>query len=96
MSHPLMNTIGNVGLAGSVGLGSGHLTTPTQNSILSTNQWPSNPAMTATFHNTTHFQVEKVDNGFVLRSGNKVKICKDVDELKDFFVSIMVEYQLDK
>ena len=47
-------------------------------------------------HRVSQFQVEKVDNGFVLRSGNKAKVCKDMDELRDFFVSIMVEHQLDK
>ena len=48
------------------------------------------------FEHTRSFTVEKVDNGFVLRSGSKAKVCKDMDELRDFFVSIMVEYQLDK
>jgi hypothetical protein len=46
--------------------------------------------------NTCTFTVEKVDNGFVLRSGSKAKVCKDMNELRDFFVSIMVEYQMDK
>jgi len=48
------------------------------------------------FEHTRSFTAEKVDNGFVLRSGSKAKVCKDMDELRDFFVSIMVEYQLDK
>lgn len=48
------------------------------------------------FANTCSFTVEKVDNGFVLRSGSKAKVCKDLFELRDFFISIMVEYQLDK
>ena len=46
--------------------------------------------------NIAQFQVERVDNGYVLRSGSKAKVCKDMDELRDFFVSIMVEHQLDK
>ena len=50
----------------------------------------------SSFERTRSFTVEKVDNGFVLRSGSKAKVCKDMDELRDFFVSIMVEYQLDK
>ena len=48
------------------------------------------------FEHTRSFTAEKVDNGFVLRSGSKAKVCKDMDELRDFFVSIMMEYQLDK
>jgi len=80
-----------------------------QNSILTTGaagtaMWASNPGVltsNTTYplernHNVTQFQVEKVDNGFVLRSGSKAKVCKDMNELRDFFVSIMVEYQMDK
>lgn len=70
--------------------------------------WPSNPGITHNpvttqgsypyerNTNMAQFQVEKVDNGYVLRSGSKAKVCKDMDELRDFFVSIMVEHQLDK
>jgi hypothetical protein len=50
----------------------------------------------SSFERTRSFTVEKVDNGFVLRSGSKAKVCKDMDELRDFFVAIMVEHQLDK
>jgi hypothetical protein len=50
----------------------------------------------SSFEHTRSFTVEKVDNGFVLRSGRKAKVCKDMDELRDFFVAIMVEHQLDK
>ena len=46
--------------------------------------------------NVYQFQVERVDNGFVLRSGVKAKVCKDMEELRDFFVAIMVEHQMDK
>ena len=46
--------------------------------------------------NTANFQVERVDNGFILRSNNKIKICKDMEELRYFFVAIMVEHQMDK
>jgi len=79
-----------------------------QNSILtgstSAQMWASNPGvLTANTshpyernHNVSHFQVERVDNGFVLRSGNKAKVCKDMEELRDFFVAIMVEHQMDK
>ena len=45
---------------------------------------------------TKLFTVEKVDNGFILRSGKYSKICKDMDELKDQFVAVLVEQQLDK
>lgn len=45
---------------------------------------------------TCVFSVEKVDNGYVLRSGSRAKVCKDMNELRDFFVSIMVERQLDR
>jgi hypothetical protein len=40
--------------------------------------------------------VEKVDNGFIIRSGKYSKICKDMTELSEQFVAIMVEAQLDK
>jgi hypothetical protein len=49
-----------------------------------------------------HFTVKKVDNGFILKGSRnlgdtqKIKICKDMDELKDLFVSSMVEYELEK
>lgn len=78
----------------------------------SAQMWPSNPGLgqnailgaynpntmhhESSFENTRSFTVEKVDNGFVLRSGRKAKVCKDMDELRDFFVAIMVEHQLDK
>lgn len=45
---------------------------------------------------TRQFTVEKVDNGFILRSGKYSKICKDVEELSNQFIAIMVEAQLDK
>lgn len=46
--------------------------------------------------------VEKVDNGYILRSSKhegeiaKVKICTNMDELKDLFVATLVEHQLEK
>jgi hypothetical protein len=52
--------------------------------------------------NMTHFTVEKVDNGFILRAGRfngdiaKTKVCSSMDEVKDLFVAVLVEYQLDK
>lgn len=42
------------------------------------------------------FTVEKVDNGFILRSGKYSKICKDMEELGQQFVATIVEQQLDK
>jgi hypothetical protein len=80
-----------------------------QNSILTgantaTGMWASNPGVITSNntypyernHNVSQFQVERVDNGFVLRSGSKAKVCKDMEELRDFFVAIMVEHQMDK
>ena len=51
--------------------------------------------------NVVQASVERVDNGYILRMGYeghiaKVKICKDMEELKDMFVATMVEYQLEK
>jgi hypothetical protein len=46
--------------------------------------------------NTRQFAVEKVDNGFIIRSGKYSKVCKDMTELSEQFVAIMVEAQLDK
>ena len=45
---------------------------------------------------TRQFTVEKVDNGFILRSGKYSKICKDMEELSNQFIAVMVEAQLDK
>lgn len=53
-------------------------------------------------NNVSHFTVEKVDNGFILRSGrfqgdiSKTKVCSSIEEVKDLFVAVLVEYQLDK
>jgi hypothetical protein len=62
--------------------------------------WPSNPGMDKTAYpydaTTRQFAVEKVDNGFIIRSGKYSKICKDMTELSEQFVAIMVEAQLDK
>lgn len=74
--------------------------------IAATQHWASNPGSNMAVQssypyerslpNTANFQVERVDNGFILRSNNKIKICKDMEELRDFFVAIMVEHQMDK
>jgi len=45
---------------------------------------------------TRQFTVEKVDNGFILRSGKYSKICKDMEELSQQFIATIVEQQLDK
>lgn len=58
--------------------------------------WPQAPLEPRHPVDLTHFSVEKVDNGFILRSGKYSKVCGSMDELKDLFVSIMVEKQLDK
>jgi hypothetical protein len=91
--HPAMNATNAAGQqamwnsANSIGIGMGAV-----------NQaWPQAPLEPRVFmHNTTSFTVEKVDNGFILRSGKYSKVCKDMDELRDLFISIMVEQQLDK
>lgn len=65
-------------------------------------QWPS--ASGASMSKSSYpynqavqsFTVEKVNNGFILRSGKYSKICKDMDELKDQFIATIVEQQLDK
>lgn len=72
--------------------------------ISATQHWASNPGSNMAISSypyeinsrVSQFQVERVDNGFVLRSGNKAKVCKDMEELRDFFVAIMVEHQMDK
>jgi hypothetical protein len=60
--------------------------------------WPQAPMEPKQFirDNTRQFAVEKVDNGFIIRSGKYSKICKDMEELSNQFVAIMVEAQLDK
>lgn len=64
--------------------------------------WPNTAGASATKSSypyetkMTHFQVEKVDNGFIIRSGKYSKICKDMEELSNQFIAIMVEAQLDK
>lgn len=61
---------------------------------------------TGTYHEMSanrqvRFLVEKVDNGFILRSGRyeadiqKTKICKDIDELRDMFVAVLVDYKME-
>lgn len=82
---------------------------PTMNSIVGTqamgaiNQvWPS--ASGASMSKSSYpydqavqsFTVEKVDNGYIIRSGKYSKICKDMTELSEQFIAIMVEAQLDK
>lgn len=60
------------------------------------------PTYSVDHNNTFHFSVEKVDNGFVLRSAArvgdfaKVKIAKDVEELKDLFIQSLVEHRMEK
>lgn len=85
-----------------VGLGSA-----ISNNTVST--WPSQNVMSGsqfpyadTTENKYHFTVEKVDNGYIFRAAKyqggtaKVKVCSTSDELRDIFISTLVEYQLDK
>jgi len=59
--------------------------------------WPQGGISSHPYEPTTRqFAVEKVDNGFIIRSGKYSKICKDMEELSNQFVAIMVEAQLDK
>lgn len=58
--------------------------------------WPAPLEPRQFMANTMAFTVEKVDNGFILRSGKHSKICKDMDDLKDLFIATIVEQQLDK
>ena len=60
--------------------------------------WPQAPLqpMMEAQRPARQFSVEKVDNGFIIRSGKYSKICKDMEELSQQFIAIMVEAQLDK
>lgn len=75
-------------------------TTGIANSMGAINQaWPQSGGSSYPYEATTttrQFAVEKVDNGFIIRSGKYSKICKDMEELSNQFVAIMVEAQLDK
>jgi hypothetical protein len=57
---------------------------------------------TVALNTSVRFLIEKVDNGFIMRAGRedggvaKTKICTDINELRDSFVAILVEYQLEK
>jgi hypothetical protein len=71
--------------------------------MLGTNQpWPhgAQNAISADIFRATKstlaFTVEQVDNGYVISCAGKRKICKDMDELQDLFVAIMVENKLEK
>jgi hypothetical protein len=90
--HPLMNSTA-ANAAGQTAMSSNGYWSPNTGAQM----WPQAPLEPRQFmHNTTSFTVEKVDNGFILRSGKYSKVCKDMDELRDLFISIMVEQQLDK
>lgn len=58
------------------------------------NVWPS--------HASVRITVEKVDNGYIMRSSKhegevaKVKICTNMDELRDLFVATLIEHQLEQ
>lgn len=52
--------------------------------------------------NMLYFSVEKVDNGYVLRSAkragdvSKVRIAADVNELRDQFITALVEHRMEE
>ena len=87
MTHPAMNATASI---------AGHSVWPGQQIGPSQGWTPSPMAPLEPNRPTRQFSVEKVDNGFILRSGRYSKICKDMEELSDQFVAIMVEAQLDK
>lgn len=76
-------------------------TWPSQNVMSGTGVAGSFPYVD-TAENKYHFTVEKVDNGYIFRAAKyqggtaKVKVCATADELRDIFISTLVEYQLDK
>jgi hypothetical protein len=88
MTHSAMNAAGQAAMWNSITTGT---------SVGAINQaWAPQTTSHPYESNTRQFAVEKVDNGFIIRSGKYSKVCKDMDELRDLFVSIMVEAQLDK
>jgi hypothetical protein len=98
--HPLMNSAIN-----QAAMSSGLWSPNTGASMGAVNQaWPSATGASITKSSypyepdstTRQFAVEKVDNGFIIRSGKYSKICKDMEELSNQFIAIMVEAQLDK
>lgn len=85
--HPLMNSAQMWVNPPSVG----------QNTLMGNNTYnPSTMQHESSVERICAFTVEKADNGYVLRSGSRAKVCKDMNELRDFFVSTMVERQLDR
>jgi len=98
--HPLMNATA-ANMAGQAAISSG-LWSPNTGAGLGmsaiNNAWPQTPMAPFEPHKDTTrmFTVEKVDNGFVLRSGKYTKICNDMTDLSAQFIAIMVEAQLDK
>jgi hypothetical protein len=96
--HPLMNSaISNAATQGMWAHQNSGLS-GAQNMGAVNQAWPQAPMEPKQFirDNTRQFAVEKVDNGFIIRSGKYSKICKDVEELSNQFVAIIVEAQLDK
>ncbi len=91
-----MNTITSHPLMGQGVLG--QAVTGTSQSMFSTQPqrpvWPS--------HASVRITVEKVDNGYIMRSSKhegelaKVKICTNMDELRDLFVATLIEHQLEQ
>jgi hypothetical protein len=96
-AHPLLNastTVSHSGsLTGSI-TGQGILSQNTASSVTPRPPWHT--------QNLVRISVEKVDNGYIMRSSKhegevaKVKICTNMDELKDLFVATLVEHQLEK
>jgi hypothetical protein len=75
---------------------------PGQNTTITPYHGPMLSSHTTQPNPTAHFSVERVDNGFILRSGrfngdiSKTKVCSSIEEVKDLFVAVLVEYQLEK
>lgn len=94
-AHPLANAqLGPGSLTGSLVGQHSILTNNTASSVTPRPPWHT--------QNLVRISVEKVDNGYIMRSSKhegevaKVKICTTMDELKDLFVATLVEHQLEK
>ena len=89
MTHPAMNATATLA-------SQAHTMWPGQQIGPSQGWAPTPMAPLEPARETRQFTVEKVDNGFILRSGRYSKICKDMEELSNQFIAVMVEAQLDK
>lgn len=93
-NHPLMNQTG----AGMPAIGSMRA----QNVTTASGIGPSMSEYVNPQGNMLYFSVEKVDNGYVLRSAkrvggvSKVRTAADVNELRDQFITALVEHRMEE